>query len=489
MGMNFLKNILRMAMVAMAAIAVSACEPTDEPTGEQLPTVSFAVDVDNITATSAKIKVTHDGKTADSWYGMLTTDTATREDVLIEEEVARLKQMGDLGEQVTFSKSTTKIISPLTPETDYKYIVFGLTEDGVVYGERASVEFTTAASGSGSGSGSGDGGEDEVYDGMLPNPAWKIAYTGPGTIDQTAYKHTVTVNSTDNNPYTIAVVYAREYDPSKLRTLGEALVGSMLDYLQSYNNTYGTSFVLNDMLYRGNGVEQFDDLDPGYYIAVAVGITAKGEVSGLYAVSPTFEIEEEAPTSLYSAWIGDWVIKGDNNISNEVVIGRKVANKSVNLIGLIGLPFAVVGDYSTERNDIIFSAQVVAQNYSFSDGTVGDVVLVGLDKDGNFYGLNNGNYGIAIAGVLENGYRAIVRYGVNMPQYPKFVAMMLTALVDGKYYDLGENIPSFNGIAELAPAESDAGTTSAMRFSIGRGRIERTQRPLSLGRELMPSSF
>jgi hypothetical protein len=81
----------------------------------------------------------------------------------------------------------------------------------------------------------------------------------------------------------------------------------------------------------------------------------------------------------------------------------------------MGLPFSIEGEYSAERNDIVFSAQVVATDYTFSDGRVGDVLLLGLDQDGNFYGLDNGNYGIAIAGVLENGHRAIVRYGVNQP--------------------------------------------------------------------------
>lgn len=203
----------------------------------------------------------------------------------------------DIGAQLIFSKNYTKILSPLTPETTYKYIAFGLTEDGEFYGERASVEFTTLAGG-----GSGEGNkEDEVYDNMLPNPAWSIAYTGAKTIDDVEFRHTVTVNSTDDAPYTIAVVYASEYDSSKLRDLGEALAGSMMEYLEAYNATYGTSYTMNDMLFRGNGVEAFDDLDPGYYIAIAMGITSKGEVSGLYAVSPTFHIEEEAPTALYSS--------------------------------------------------------------------------------------------------------------------------------------------------------------------------------------------
>jgi hypothetical protein len=100
--------------------------------------------VDNITATSAKIKVTHNGKMADSWYGLLTTDTTTREDELIEQTVAELIA-GDLSSQLIFNKNYTKILSPLSPSTTYKYIAFGLTEDGVVYGDRAVVEFATLA--------------------------------------------------------------------------------------------------------------------------------------------------------------------------------------------------------------------------------------------------------------------------------------------------------------------------------------------------------
>ena len=221
----------------------------------------------------------------------------------------------------------------------------------------------------------------------------------------------------------------------------------------------------------------------------AIGITAKGEVSGLYAVSPTFHIEEEKPTALYNGWLGDWVIKGDNNISNNVVIGRKVANKSINLIGLMGLPFSIEGVYSAERNDIVFSAQVVATDYTLSDGSVVDIHLLGLDQEGKYYGLDNGNYGIAIAGVIENGKRAIARYGLNQPGYPKFNAMFLTAYVGGKYYDLGDNIPAFNGIAELAPVEGDASGATPMRFEFGKKQIFEQSRPLCLGKELEMAHF
>lgn len=484
MVMNFVKNIFRLAMVAFAAIALSACESPEQPNnGDDNSDFVLSVDVDNITATSAKIKVSHNGKRADSWYGLLTTDTSTREDVLIDEAVTALAGE-DLGSKLIFNKSYTKIFSPLSPETTYKYIAFGLTEDGVVYGEHSSVEFTTLSSGGVA----PEDGEDEVYENMLPNPAWSIAYTGAGTVNGNECQHTVTVNSTDNNPYTIAIVYASEYDPSKLRDLGEELVSSMLEYLEAYNTAYGTSFVLNDMLFRGNGIDAFDNLYPGYYIAVAMGITSKGEVSGLYAVSQTFHIEEQAPTTLYSSWLGDWILKGDNNISNNVVIGRNVANRSINLIGLQGLPFSIVGEYSAERNDIVFAAQIAYQNYQFSDGSVGDIHLLGLNDEGNTYGLDNGNYGIAIAGVLENGNRAIVRYGLREPNYPKFVAMMLAAYVGGEYYTLSEDIPSFNGVAELAPASATASATP-LRIPFSKRGLTTPPTPLRLGKQIEVINF
>lgn len=480
-------------MVAVAAIVTTACEePNEEQKNPNLNhSLALSVDVDNITATSAKVKVTHNGKAADSWYGLLTTDTTTRIDELIEATVAELKK-GDLGEQLTFSKSYVKILTPLSPETSYRYIAFGLTEEGEVYGEYASLEFTTLAQGSGGGS--GDGGEDEVYGTMIVNPAWSIAFTGKGTIDGKSYNNTVTVTSTDNNPYTIAVVYASEYDVSLLPELGAYLIEDMYSYLDAVNSSYGTSYVFNDLLYRGNGMTAFDELNPGYYMAIALGITANGEISGLYAVSHAFEIEEETPTSIYNGWIGDWVINGDNHRSCEVVIGRKFANRSINLMGLMGLPFSIVGEYSADRNDIVFYAQIVEPNYTFDDGTVANICLVGVDQDGKTYGLaENGEYGIAIAGVLEGGQRAIVRYGVNQPDYPKFNAMMLVADVNGKYYSVGnlEKLPAFNVMAtiDVPGTTEDAQAVAPMKYV---GRMKTLSTPsarLHLGEEIEVVNF
>ena len=178
--------------------------------------------------------------------------------------------------------------------------------------------------------------------------------------------------------------------------------------------------------------------------------------------------ETVQPTALYAEWMGVWVINGDNKIANDVVISAKEVNKSIELTGLMGLPFSIVGEYSTERNDIIFSAQVVEKEYEFNGGEVGEIQLLGLDRDNKYYGIDkNGNYEIAIAGVIDGGQRAIVRYGVNQVGYPKFMAMFLTAKIGDKYYDIGNDIPTFRAIATIDAPATASGVTPA-QLSLGR---------------------
>ena len=214
----------------------------------------------------------------------------------------------------------------------------------------------------------------------------------------------------------------------------------------------------------------------------AIAVTACGEKDsvGNESGNDAPNTPVVTPTALYSEWLGDWVLAGDNKVSNSIVISSGVVNETIELTGLMSLPFSIEGEYSNERNDIIFYAQIVEKEYSFSGGQVGSIHLLGLDREGKFYGLENGEYGIAIAGVLDGGERAIVRYGVNVTDYPKFVAMMLVAKIGDKYYGLDNaaegstNIPAFNVMAMIEPA------TSKSELSLSRCECE----VLNLGNEI-----
>lgn len=196
--------------------------------------------------------------------------------------------------------------------------------------------------------------------------------------------------------------------------------------------------------------------------AVVVSACGEKDVNG----NDTPNTPVVTPTALYSEWLGDWVLAGDNKVSNSIVISSGVVNETIELTGLMRLPFSIEGEYSTERNDIIFSAQVVEKNYKFSDGREGEIHLLGVDRDGKYYG----NCAIAIAGVYDNGFRSIVRYGVNTPGYPKFVAMFLTAYINGKYYELGADnpLPTFSGWSELAPAGTSTSSVAPKQLSVGK---------------------
>lgn len=456
--MKLNKTILKTVLAAMAVMAVFACEKTPEGGGSSLnEDLELVVDVEDITLTSAKIKVTHNGQKSDTWYGFLTEIVAGDEEELISQAVEAYMN-GDSSEGLRKSKSYVTVLKDLKPGTAYKYIAFGLSADGKVYGSSASVEFETKLDGTGSGPGGQTPGNPEV-DGMKLNPAWTVNYVGEGVVNGEDYDHVVTVNSTDRNTYAITIVYASLWNLDDLYDMAVLFAEDLVAYVDEYNDYYGTSFTVGDALYSGTASDAFD-LYPGYYIAVALGITPEGKVSGLYATSEVFEVKEAIPTEQYKSWLGDWTIVGENDVEFTVTLSRHVANRSFWMYGWEGFEDIPVDvEYSEERNDLTFYAQLVQENYYLEEYDVtANMYFLGGDVDDNFYTVTDGNYGIAIAGVLEGGQRALVRYGVNQPGYPKFMSMFYAAEVDGQYmcFTETENLPTFRGIAEMNPVETQS---------------------------------
>ena len=447
-------------MVVIAVMAVFACEKAPEGGGSSLnEDLELVVDVEDITLTSAKIKVTHNGQKSDTWYGFLTEIVAGDEEELISQAVEAYMN-GDSSEGLRKSKSYVTVLKDLKPGTAYKYIAFGLSADGKVYGSSASVEFETKLDGTGSGS--GDGGQtpgNPEVDGMKVNPAWTVNYVGEGVVNGEDYDHVVTVNSTDRNTYAITIVYASLWNLDDLYDMAVLFAEDLVAYVDEYNEYYGTSFTVGDALYSGTASDAFD-LYPGYYIAVALGITPEGKVSGLYAISDVFEVKEAIPTEQYKSWLGDWTIVGENDVEFTVTLSRHVANRSFWMYGWEGFEDIPVDvEYSEERNDLTFYAQLVQENYYLEEYDVtANMYFLGGDVDDNFYTVIDGNYGIAIAGVLDDGQRALVRYGVNQPGYPKFMSMFYAAEVGGQYmcFTETENLPTFRGIAEMNPVETQS---------------------------------
>ncbi|MBQ3248639.1 MAG: hypothetical protein IJB03_03140 [Alistipes sp.] len=456
--MNFVKHLLTKAMVVLTAIAiVVGCNGDDDNGTMPIPEgLTLHVDVDNITATTAKVKVTHDDDAAKSWLGFVTADMSATLQELVAEHIAE----GFNASEIHSSRQYVTILEGLEPATTYKYVAVGCTKAGVTYGDITSVEFTTLTN-----TGGGDTPGDNLA-GMKKNDAWRVTYVGSDTVEGLVYDHVVRVESLDNNHYVIAIVTAEQWATESFKGMCEALLVDMLDYLNRYNEENDTLYTIADMLCVGDGYDAFDII-PGKYRAVAIGITPDAELSYLYAASEEFEVMEPIASEAYNEWLGEWYVVGMNNAVCHVNLTRDIANRSMWMTGWEGFDdLKVKVEYNSELNSLFFFSQLVAEDYDLGEKYgAADIYLFGCDEDGYFYDNAEGYYYIGIAGILDDGGHAIVRYGVGVSDYPKFEQMFFMAYIDGEPYSLSleEDVPTYISIMAREDEYNDSLQKSAKR--------------------------
>lgn len=484
--MKFVKTILSMAMVAVAAIASVGCEGPEEGGGEQNKNpnlnhnLTLTVDVDNITTETAKAKITHNGTAEDTWLGFYTADLTKSDKVLIEEQAAAYKA-GASTATLRASNSYVQILANLTPGTLYKYIAFGLSEEGEVYGNYGVAEFLTQGTATGGGGNEGGGNEggggNTEVGGMRVNPAWSVSYIGAGTLYEQPVDNIVKVTSVDQNSYIMTVVYASEWDETQVKELGEYVVADLKAYIDDFNSYNGTSYTIADWLFTGDGYDAFN-LFPGYYKALAIGVNTSGALTGLYAVSETFEVKEQVATAAFKSWLGNWDVVGDNGITYTINLANGLANKFYYMSYWEGdQDFMVEVDYNADLDALFFYSQTIQEEVNFGEYGIGALYFLGFDRDGGLYTNEKGDYGIAIAGTLDGGQKAIVRYDDDSVQgYPFFDYMQFVAIVSGKCYLM----TSQDNLLKLPAAMNPVGGQIAVAPAV-QPRVEplytRVQRP------------
>ena len=149
-----MKKLFKFAAIVAAAAALFSCQekPTPEPTPdpdkpgqEQEPenkepnaNIQFTLEIIEVTETTAKVKIKHDGAKTDTWHYFATTETEIAD--AIEAEFEKLLAEG---KSLQSSTSKTTTIRNLTPETDYTLVAFGITTEGTLYGEPETLAFKT----------------------------------------------------------------------------------------------------------------------------------------------------------------------------------------------------------------------------------------------------------------------------------------------------------------------------------------------------------
>lgn len=384
-------------------LALTACQdPIEEQKEKELnQNLSFTIDVASVDAEMAKIRVSHNGAAEDTWYGFVTEEVSTSDAKLISKMIEELKA-GDLASQLNSTVATTVTLRDLKPQTKYKYLAFGLSETGEIYGLSSSVEFQTV--------------QGKVV--MKENKAWKVVYTGKGTINDQEYEHTVTVNSSDLNTYFITAYSKETFDEYGIETIAEYEIEYLKEWIKAFNKENGSTITIGQMLFKGTGKDALN-LTPGDWYAIAIGADDLGNLTGHYAISDVITIAEEEATPAYAEWIGDWTVTGSNGISMDVTFHKGINNLYYYLSGWEDqndLGIAVDWDKENELWAIYTQSLGV---YEFDGGTQGEIYVIGAEESGNFYPIEG--LPICVGGVEEDGNRTAYGYTEELEDGSKFI--------------------------------------------------------------------
>ena len=459
-----MKKIFKFAAIVAAAAALFSCQekPTPEPTPdpekpnqEQPETpqinenIKFTIELTEVTENTAKFKVQHDGAKTDTWHYVATTESDI--EAAIEAEAAAKKNPQS-------SKNKTVTVRGLQPETQYTFVVFGLTKEGVVYGTPVTAEFKTAA---------------EPVKEFQVNPAWTVSYIGEYEQGGKVYDNVVTVETTDTNPYFVTAWPVDMYAENGIETITALEIEAWNEMLAA---NPGATWA--DIVYTESILAQVS-IDPEYgtkWYAIAIGCDTNGQPTGLYALSEVIDLEnlggeEEEPTAEYAAWIGDWTFTGANGVAFDVTMKQGKANQTYKLAGWEGPEsegLDIKVEWMAEDGIWVIFAQSFG-TYSFGASGNGEIWLTPESTDGFIYPAEG--IPACLGGFTEDGSMAVIGYSEELEDgsVVEMATMMYLAKLeaDGKYYGITsvKEWPTFP--LTVTPA-TKATTTAVKEFKGGK---------------------
>ena len=445
-----MKKFFKFAAVAAIVAMIASCgkEPGPEPGPGTDPTpetptytedLTFTLEVTEVEADQAKIKVKHNGTTKDTWYGFATTETDVNkaiEDVLAEGKVTLKK-----------NTSTTMTVRDLQPETKYTFVAVGVKADGTVYGTHASVEFTTAKA------------EEPTPptppapEGYTVNPNWTVTYIGDYEEGGKVYDNVVVVETTDTNPYFVTAWPVDYYEELGIEAIVDAEIESWNEMLAEYPGATWADIVYTESILAQVGI------DPEYgtkWYAMAIGCDTNGKATGLYALSEVIDLEnlggneDVELTPEYAAWLGNWTFTGSNGVSFDVTMKQGKANQTYKLAGWEG-PESEGLDIKVEWMADYGIWVIYAQSfgtYSFDPSGNGEIWLAPMIlSTGDFYPADG--VPACLGGTLEDGSMLVEGYSEELEDGSVIAMDTMMYLVnleaDGKWYNITstEEWPTF----------------------------------------------
>lgn len=294
-----MKSILRIAALFAASAAFFCCSTPDSGDEGKTPTdpslnqdLEFTLEVSEVEATSAKIRVEHNGDRDDTWYWFVTDETNINEAIL--NKVDELTAEGNITLQKSTGKNVT--VKDLDAKTTYTFVVFGLSSEGEVYGTPADIEFTTKA---------------DITD-LVESDEWTLSYEG-----RKDGKELFGVECDENSIYLFDVVdaYYVSNEQGEPEYLDDYILMTV-EQTQSFLDNGITPAQLFEYGYlqTGSGILATDRMASGYYFLIAIGYDEDACPTGTYSVG-LIEIAAEESSAEYLQWVGTYTATGANGIS------------------------------------------------------------------------------------------------------------------------------------------------------------------------------
>lgn len=106
--------------------------------------IEFKVEVSDPTEDGATFLITNNGKDRNTWYAFAYDDVSTTVEAAINRKVKELSESEQgVASFLERGSKRVRITDGMNPATKYRYVVFGLTQEGTIYGKPGSCEFKT----------------------------------------------------------------------------------------------------------------------------------------------------------------------------------------------------------------------------------------------------------------------------------------------------------------------------------------------------------
>ena len=377
-------HLQKKVFILLMPLFVFGC--SDESSDED---VVFKLSISEITANSATVMVMHNATNRDAYYGFAVEGVVSD----VQSEINYFLSHTDsnkLIEAVHYQRKSVFQVRGLKPEKTFTYIIFGMNEDGLIYGKPASVEFKTEKS-------------NMV---ATENPNWVIKYKGHVVYNDNDYSLiSVSLNGEVEERFFLAT-YSLEF-ASSFDRVENLITYAANEFIEE--KTKVSDYWLETSQVRTEGTYFYRYLQEGDYVSYAIGLNADGLPTGHYVTTGTYHVDKYPVCAEYANLLNEWVIMDENGKRYFVKFSERVVNKSLIMEGWGNYDeYPIVVTFNRSDASLKISSQIVADHtsLSFNDGSVyqGRLSLRGAYFDENSkLKWTTQNLTLASAKVAEDG--------------------------------------------------------------------------------------